>query len=93
VLQCEYDSVNSKRLENRVFIPPLYILSQRTFDQFAVATLLRTMSPRKPRDGTSGVFLSSCDVVYYFGQDRYYYDQFYDPIEITTAATLPCRET
>ena len=48
--------------------------------QFAVADALSADSKGKDYGSGRAAFLFHLgDVVYYFGQERYYYDQFYDP--------------
>ena len=48
--------------------------------QFAVADAMAgDIGTEKYADGRPSFFYHLGDVVYYFGQERYYYDQFYDP--------------
>lgn len=48
--------------------------------QFAVADALTADLAGKTRQtGLAAFFYHLGDVVYYFGQEKYYYDQFYDP--------------
>jgi hypothetical protein len=48
--------------------------------QFAVAdTMAADIGTEEYADGRPAFFYHLGDVVYYFGQGRYYYDQFYDP--------------
>lgn len=48
--------------------------------QFAVADAMAgDIGTKKYADGRPAFFYHLGDVVYYFGQERYYYDQFYDP--------------
>jgi hypothetical protein len=48
--------------------------------QFAVADAMAgDIGTEKYADGRPAFFYHLGDVVYYFGQERYYYDQFYDP--------------
>jgi len=48
--------------------------------QFAVADAMATdIGTGTYADGRPAFFYHLGDVVYYFGQERYYYDQFYDP--------------
>ena len=48
--------------------------------QFAVADAMSAdIGTETPANGRPAFFYHLGDVVYYFGQERYYYDQFYDP--------------
>jgi hypothetical protein len=48
--------------------------------QFAVADAMSAdIGGKDYKGGRPALFLHLGDVVYYFGQERYYYDQFYDP--------------
>jgi hypothetical protein len=48
--------------------------------QFAVADAMSAdIGTKTPANGRPAFFYHLGDVVYYFGQERYYYDQFYDP--------------
>lgn len=48
--------------------------------QFAVADALTAdLAGKTLQTGLSAFFYHLGDVVYYFGQEQYYYDQFYDP--------------
>jgi Calcineurin-like phosphoesterase len=48
--------------------------------QFAVADAMSgDIGTETPANGRPAFFYHLGDVVYYFGQERYYYDQFYDP--------------
>ncbi|HEY6292318.1 MAG TPA: metallophosphoesterase [Terriglobia bacterium] len=48
--------------------------------QFSVADALAAdLSGKTYQSGCAAFFFHLGDVVYYFGQERYYYDQFYDP--------------
>jgi hypothetical protein len=48
--------------------------------QFAVADAMSAdIGTESYADGRPAFFYHLGDVVYYFGQERYYYDQFYDP--------------
>ncbi len=48
--------------------------------QFAVADAMTSdLSAKDYQSSRPAFFFHLGDVVYYFGQDRYYYDQFYDP--------------
>ncbi len=48
--------------------------------QFAVADALTAdLAGKTPATGLPAFFYHLGDVVYYFGQEQYYYDQFYDP--------------
>src|SRR5271167_3487025 len=48
--------------------------------QFAVADAMTDdLGGKKYQSGRPAFFYHLGDVVYYFGQERYYYDQFYDP--------------
>lgn len=48
--------------------------------QFAVGDAMAADIARKDyQGGRPALFFHLGDVVYYFGQERYYYDQFYDP--------------
>ena len=48
--------------------------------QFAVADAMAAdIGTEKYADGRPAFLYHLGDVIYYFGQERYYYDQFYDP--------------
>jgi hypothetical protein len=48
--------------------------------QFAVADAMTAdLAGKTPQTGLPAFFYHLGDVVYYFGQEKYYYDQFYDP--------------
>lgn len=48
--------------------------------QFAVADAMSAdLAGKTYQSGRAAFFFHLGDVVYYFGQERYYYDQFYDP--------------
>lgn len=48
--------------------------------QFAVAdAMCNDLAGKTPATGLPAFFYHLGDVVYFFGQERYYYDQFYDP--------------
>ena len=48
--------------------------------QFAVADAMSNdLAGKTPKTGQPAFFYHLGDVVYFFGQERYYYDQFYDP--------------
>ncbi len=48
--------------------------------QFAVADAMAAdLHGKTPAKGRPAFFLHLGDIVYYFGQEKYYYDQFYDP--------------
>jgi hypothetical protein len=48
--------------------------------QFAVADAMSAdINGKEYQNGRPAFFYHLGDVVYYFGQERYYYDQFYDP--------------
>src|SRR5271157_6466398 len=48
-------------------------------NQFLVADKMTEDFSHPDADARPAFFYHLGDVVYYFGQDKYYYDQFYDP--------------